>query len=103
MRKRVGDGRTIDIWNDRWIPNKGNAKVTTAKPLDCKVRRVQEIIKEGKLNMSLMRTFLNEEDCKRISRIPISSYGGKDRMVWAYSSLGEYTVKTRCGLAKAMQ
>ncbi|XP_027061039.1 uncharacterized protein [Coffea arabica] len=46
VRKRVGDGKTIDIWKDRWIPGVAGVKDT------------------------------------------------KDRLFWAHSASGEYTVKS---------
>ena len=29
VRKKVGDGKTIDIWIDRWIPGATGGKVIT--------------------------------------------------------------------------
>ena len=31
IKKRVGDGKSIDIWKDRWLPNSGNGKVKTQR------------------------------------------------------------------------
>ena len=37
-RKRVGDRRTIDIWRDKWIMDRGKGKVFNSKPPNCQLR-----------------------------------------------------------------
>ncbi|XP_071913980.1 uncharacterized protein [Coffea arabica] len=69
MRKRVGDGKTIDIWKDRWIPGVAGGK-------------------------ELEWVFANE-DRERIFQIPLSLQDIKDGLFWAHSASREYTVKSR--------
>lgn len=47
-----------------------------------------------------MREFFDEEVCQRITNIPISECGDKDRLIWMFSKSGEYTVKTGYVVAK---
>ena len=61
------------------------------------------LISQGKWNEGLLRGIFYEEDCKRIIDIPVSICGGKDRLTWMYSNLGQYTIKTGYVVAKGMQ
>nr|XP_027102990.1 uncharacterized protein LOC113724267 [Coffea arabica] len=103
IRKTVGDGRTINIWEDNWIPDMENGRIRTRKPQHCQLKSVHELMKDGRWNEDLMSTYFEEEDCSKIKKIPISERGDKDRLVWVFSSAGQYTVKNGYAVAKDMQ
>ena len=67
-KKRVGDGCTIDVWADRWLPDRGKGVVTTVKPPGCSIRKANELIQNGEWRMELMRSIFNEEDCTNIKK-----------------------------------
>ncbi|XP_027177900.1 uncharacterized protein LOC113777055 [Coffea eugenioides] len=69
MRKRVRDGKTIDIWKDRWIPGVAGGKE--------------------------LEWVFAKEDRERILQIPLSLQDIKDGLFWAHSASREYTVKSR--------
>lgn len=95
VRKNVGDGQNIDIWKDNWIPDKENERITTRKPQNCQLIIVHELMKKGRWNEDLMRTLFNKEDCNEVRKIPISEYGAKDRLLWAFSCSGKRDAKKR--------
>ncbi|XP_071933659.1 uncharacterized protein [Coffea arabica] len=103
IRKTVGDGRNINIWEDNWIPDMENGRIRTRKPQHCQLKSVHELMKDGRWNEDLMSTYFEEEDCSKIKKIPISERGAKDRLVWVFSSAGQYTVKSGYAVAKDMQ
>lgn len=43
LRKRIGDGCTVDIWEDRWLWNKKSGKVQARKPPHCQVQKVKAV------------------------------------------------------------
>ena len=47
MRKRIGDGKNVNIWKDRWFPKGRDGKVRTVKLKDSMVQKVSELIKNG--------------------------------------------------------
>ena len=67
------------------------------------MQRVHELISEGTSNKELLREIFDGENYQRITNIPISEYGDKDRLIWMFSKLGEYTVKTGYVVAKELQ
>ena len=42
--KRVSDGKTIDIWQDKWIPGSDNGRLKTERHLQCTIRKAVELI-----------------------------------------------------------
>ncbi|XP_071939813.1 uncharacterized protein [Coffea arabica] len=103
VRLRVGDGKQIDIWEDKWLLDQEYGKIRSCKPQQCHIQRVHELISDGNWNVDMIREVFEEEDCQRILDIPISKCGGKDRLVWSFSNSGEYTVKTGYPVAKDLQ
>ncbi|XP_027175089.1 uncharacterized protein LOC113774685 [Coffea eugenioides] len=47
VRKQVGNGKSINIWKDRWLPETEYGRVKTRKEEGVKVQRVCELIKDG--------------------------------------------------------
>ncbi|XP_027082670.1 uncharacterized protein [Coffea arabica] len=90
IRKRVGDGTTVDIWKDRWIPGEGTGMVATPMPAGCNILKVHELIQNGKWNRAMMETLLSEKDCRKIEEIPISLCAGKDKLVWPFTKSGQH-------------
>lgn len=50
MRHRVGDGKTIQVWKDKWIPGYEEGTVKSARKEGCSIERVEEPITEGEWN-----------------------------------------------------
>ena len=44
-RRKVGSDRSINIWNDRWIPGNKDGRVQTDKPPNCDVSKVEDLIR----------------------------------------------------------
>ena len=99
--KRIGDGSTVEIWKDKWITGSSNGKPASAKPANCKMQKVSDLIMEGKWDKLKLQRVFNQEEAKLIANIPLSIFRRKDRMFWKDSKSGSYTVKS--GYARAKQ
>ena len=93
---QVGNGKTIDIWNDRWIP--GEERVVL-KP-ECVggpnfLGKVEEWIDKDKeeWDWEAVGGWISEENKQLIKSIPINVQGGEDRFVWTKERRGIYSVK----------
>ncbi|XP_071933651.1 uncharacterized protein [Coffea arabica] len=104
LRKRVGDGQSISIWDDRWLPNSEDGRVKTQRREEVGVFRVSDLIQEEKWNKELIVQVFEEQERKEILRIPLSVFERKDTVYWSKSSTGEFTgvlpvnvaIKERC-------
>ncbi|XP_027102929.2 uncharacterized mitochondrial protein AtMg00310-like [Coffea arabica] len=100
LYKRVGDGRTIKIWNDRWLPGSIHGKIATTRPDGCQLEFVHELIEGRKWKTDQLQLWFNANDMELITSVPLSPYDRKDRLYWDHSKSGVYTVKTGYVVAK---
>ncbi|KAL3502492.1 hypothetical protein ACH5RR_036941 [Cinchona calisaya] len=52
LRMRVGDGRNLNIWNDKWVPRDQGGMVKTRRPENCELERVSDLVKERKWDVN---------------------------------------------------
>ncbi|XP_071906135.1 uncharacterized protein [Coffea arabica] len=72
VRKRVGNGKSIDIWEDRWLPDTEGGGVKTPRTEGVAVQRVSDLINDGKWDRELIAQVFDENERKEILRIPLS-------------------------------
>lgn len=91
---RIGDGKDVRIWEDPWIPDLPNFKLT-AMPLnlDLSVWFVEDIIENGRWKLDGISTLLTDDEREAILSIPISCHPHSDKLVWARCKDGKYSVK----------
>lgn len=90
----MGDERSINVWEDRWPHTPHMPKPTSSKPVGCRITKVADLgnhMGEG-LNHELLEQCFNEEEIALISKIPVSSLGARDRLVWKKEKNGQYKV-----------
>nr|XP_027060751.1 uncharacterized protein LOC113687311 [Coffea arabica] len=92
VRRRIGNGRSTQIWNDKWIPDATNGRVTTKRQLDSSPHKVDELIIQKRWNRILVFQLFNEVDAERILSIPISLSGREDSYFWLHGADGKYSV-----------
>ena len=92
---RVGDGRKIDIWNHRWLPDVGQSKVISARN-EAEARKVCDLFyPNSKLwNPELIQRMFHPWEAEKILKIHVSEVYSEDVLVWPLSPDGDYSVKT---------
>ena len=93
---RVGNGESIQIRGDRWLPLVTSARVlspVTGLALDA---RVCDIIDQDSLTWraGLIDQIFLPYEAKLIKGIPLSSQGVSDKQVWLPSNNGEFTTRS---------
>ncbi|XP_027098791.1 uncharacterized protein [Coffea arabica] len=94
VRKRIGNGRSTQIWEDRWIPDTTTGRVTTMKQGDSRLHKVEDLIIQKRWNRNLVFQYFNKEDAERILSIPISLAGREDSYFWMHGEDGRYSVSS---------
>ncbi|KAL3519796.1 hypothetical protein ACH5RR_017945 [Cinchona calisaya] len=79
LRRRVGDGKQIDTWEDKWVAGSSDGRIRTPKPNNCEQEMVSDVIRDCRWDEELIRNIFIEEDIDRILSIPFSTTGVKDR------------------------
>lgn len=102
-RWRVGDGSSIRVKDEPWLPRPCTFRVLSNYP-DLPTM-VNDLINPvtGLWKTELVRRCFEEEESNIILGIPTSLEGCNDRIIWHQTSNGDYTVRTGYGIAMGMQ
>ena len=87
VRKRVGTGRSIRIWEDNRIPNNSKVYPTTEIPTSYKPEKIEELISNFRWKGNLIFRTFNSNDAEKILRIPISVRNEENRYFWMHSKI----------------
>ncbi|XP_021732105.1 uncharacterized protein LOC110698909 [Chenopodium quinoa] len=100
MLWRVGNGECIQIWEDPWICDEVGRFATSTPSED--LTKVSELINTEAMawDYDKIQANFNDRDKKCILSIPLSLRCPPDKLIWAFSKDGEYTVKTSYMLGK---
>ncbi|KAH1122871.1 hypothetical protein J1N35_006031 [Gossypium stocksii] len=92
---RIGNGSSVNIWNDPWIPGLGNNRLLVQKILP-HLTTVNQLFKPETRtwNTKILRSFVEDDQFKSILAIPINNQGLEDMTVWKHDASGEFSVKS---------
>ncbi|KAK6131980.1 hypothetical protein DH2020_034287 [Rehmannia glutinosa] len=96
LRYEIGDGRTIKIWEDPWIPTALNFKPLKQAWVEESPHRVADLLTcEGRVwNLELIQNIFLDDDCNKILMIKGMSKEKRDKWFWQFDSKGLYSVKS---------
>jgi hypothetical protein len=100
---RVGDGKDIKIWQDRWVPSPQTYSIQSPISMLDADARVSSII-DGDTNWwntSLIHDIFRKEEADLICGMAICPRQQSDRQVWVGTMNGEFSVKSAYHLAKS--
>ncbi|CAI0428531.1 unnamed protein product [Linum tenue] len=95
LRWRVGNGASIRVWGDRWLPTENATYVESAPmglPVDATVR---ELISPDtdEWDEAVLEGCFPTEIANVIRQIPLRNIEENDRLIWKGNSSGNYTVR----------
>ncbi|KAK2652828.1 hypothetical protein Ddye_012684 [Dipteronia dyeriana] len=94
IRWQVGNGKSIKIYNDRWIPKPSLFKVFSQPKLDLEATVDQLIEPSGGWNVKLIRDNFHPDEANEILSIPISSSLREDIVLWHFEGNRLFSVKS---------
>ncbi|KAL5805000.1 hypothetical protein ACOSQ3_031800 [Xanthoceras sorbifolium] len=100
LRWRVGDGCSISVYRDRWIPKPSTFRLTSCPNLHAEAM-VRELISDsGSWNEQLIGNSFNADDAAAILGLPLSMQRQRDIQIWHFNANGAYSVKSGYWLAE---
>lgn len=96
---RVGNGQSIRVWRDNWIPRPYSYKPVSIQGR-CHIRFVSGLLNDnGSWNLGLLQQYFIPADVYKILKIRASPRLGEDVIAWGPGKLGVFTVKSAYALA----
>ena len=101
---RVGDGRDINIWSDRWLPFDGRGRILSPQ-MDLSLNMVHDLLLSGTTlwNEELLDVNFYPWEAKAIKNIHISQIETVDALIWPHTTDAEYSVQSAYRLLVATQ
>jgi ribonuclease HI len=99
---RVGDGKSIHIWGDKWLPTKNTHEVQSHIRIVDGGAKVCALIDDDTRwwNIPLVEAIFNVEESRIICSLPICPGSQVDKMVWGAAKNGQFTVRSAYHVAK---
>ena len=92
----IGNGASVSIWKDRWIPKLESFKATSPHAVHQNDDRVSSLLDVASRcwDVTKVRAMFLPHEAVAILSIPISFSLPEDSMCWAWSSNGKFSVKS---------
>lgn len=96
MRWRLGDRKSIDIYNDNGLPGKGSAKIVSPHVTSLQGAKVATLINLNTRTWdpSLLPQHSLSFEANRIQAIPLCWIEQSDCLLWPADKSGQYSIKT---------
>jgi ribonuclease HI/exonuclease III len=93
---RIGDGKSVSIWSDKWIPRPTMFSVFSPCTVLPESAMVADLIsgEPPEWNKGLIRSIFLDDEADLICDLPLSRYHQPDRLIWQATSSGEFTVRS---------
>lgn len=101
-RWRIGDGKSVGIWQDFWLPRQSTPQVLSPPLEFLSEARVEILIEESerKWNHGLIDGIFTEEEAKLIKSLPLSQTAPEDSIFWPHTNNRVYTSISRYRVLK---
>jgi ribonuclease HI len=102
---RVGDGRKIKIWGDKWLPTPSTFSVQSVPKRLNENAQVAELIDQDSMRwkVDLIQAEFMGEEALIISSIPLNPLKSEDKLIWRCSVNGDFSVRSAYHLGMDLQ
>ncbi|KAA3468379.1 reverse transcriptase [Gossypium australe] len=92
---RIGNGRSVNIWNDPWLPGPGNSRLLV-QDISTQWTTVNHLMDDHSFTWKedIIHRIADHDQARRILKIPLPQTNVDDTLVWRHDNTGEYTVKS---------
>lgn len=99
---RIGNGRSVRIWRDPWIPRDHSRRPITKKS-NCRTKWVADLLTDaGEWDVDRVRQIFWPIDAEVILKIRVPSQDVSDFVAWHPDRLGRFSVRSAYSLAVSL-
>ena len=93
---QIGNGKSVHIWGDRWLPGTVNNKIISPAIIANNSTMVSSLIDQTNWvwKGELIESYFFEWEAKIIKNTPLCRSIQEDVLIWPFSPDGEYIVQT---------
>ena len=101
-RWRVGNGRSIQIWKDRWLPRPTTLKIVSHSDRLLEDTIVDYLIDNNRRTwkQDILQELFWPDEIELIKSIPIGDTHNKDKFMWHFTKNGFFSVRSAYHLIK---
>ena len=94
IRWNVGNGEHIRVWGDKWLPSPSTFKVVSPRLFMHADIRVSKLISHEPVGwkMQVIDTLFLPHEVDIIKSIPLSTHSPPDKLIWATTTNGLFSV-----------
>ena len=97
----IGNGNTVRIWEDPWIPNLPNFIPSPRERTSPEMALiVSQLVNQEGWDLTKIRNTFDETTTQLIQKIPLSRLAPKDCWIWISNNLGEFSIKSAYWLSR---
>jgi hypothetical protein len=96
---RIGDGASVRIWRDNWLPRKEGLKITSQRSSSRLIKVKSLIDGDQQWRRDLVNKTFLPHDAEHILNIKLPTNPMKDMPSWNYEKNGNFTVRSAYRLA----
>jgi hypothetical protein len=102
MMWKVGNGRSIKIWGDKWLPSPTTYAIQSPVQVLDPEARISELIDPNTFwwNIPLIKQIFMEEEVEKICSLAICPRTQQDRAIWSGNKNGNFSVRSAYHMAK---
>ncbi|XP_075658761.1 uncharacterized protein LOC142628577 [Castanea sativa] len=95
-RWRIGCRENVSVWNDAWLPSRDKPTMQSPMVEGFQEAKVRDLINldSHKWESDLIKGLFTPQEAELILSIPLGQRRTKDKLIWPFVSLGNYTVKS---------
>uniref|UniRef100_A0A0A9CKU8 Reverse transcriptase zinc-binding domain-containing protein n=1 Tax=Arundo donax TaxID=35708 RepID=A0A0A9CKU8_ARUDO len=97
--KRIGDGSSIDVWNDKWIPGSVSMKPMVRLDIANAIKVADLIDERRQWKVEVLKNFV-QPDIDAILKIKLGQNHMEDLLAWGFEKNGNYSVRSAYRLLK---
>ena len=93
---RIGDGKSVDIWGDRWLPLKHSPKFLSPRRNMGGAAKVCSLIDQDQRcwKVDVLESTFMAFEAAMVHTIPLCHTDQPDALIWPHNPNGEYSVKS---------